>query len=95
MPMPEAMAICNAIHNIRLQLRRKQITATLNLQVEKATDRIIHQEAPVSRLRALALAGLQVHPQQVDLLHHPDHLSQVIRRPQGHQEHDNFKKIML
>ena len=78
MPMLEAMAICSAIQNIHLQLRRKQITATLNLQVEKATDRIIHQEAPASRLRALALAGLQVHPQQVDLLRHLDQLSQVV-----------------
>jgi len=78
MPMREAMAICSAIQNIRLQLRRKQITATLNLQVEKATDRIIHQEAPVSRLRALALAGLQVHHQRIDLLRHPDQLNQVV-----------------
>lgn len=78
MPTPETMAICNGIQNIHLQLRREQITATLNLQVVKATDRIIHQGAPASRLLALAQADLQVHHQQVDLLHHPDHLSQVV-----------------
>jgi hypothetical protein len=95
MPTLEVMAICNAIQNIRPQLQKEQITETLNLQVEKAPDPIIQQGATASRLRALDLADLQVHPQQIDLLHPPDHLSQVIRLRQGHQEQDNFKKYML
>jgi len=99
MPMQEVMGTCNAIQNTRLQLPRVVVTETLNLQVEKAADLVMQVEgiqgALASRLRAPDLAGLQVHPLQAGLRLHPDHLSQVVRLRQGHQEQDNFKKHML
>lgn len=79
MPMQEVMVTYSAILNIRLQSRRKLITETLSLQVEKAMVLIIQPGVlPTGRLQAHALAGLRVRPRQLDLLHHPDHISQVV-----------------
>ena len=95
MPMQEVMVTCNAIQNTRLQLPRVVVTETLNLQVEKVAGLVIQVEGIqgtlASQLRALALAGLQVHPLQEDLRLHPDHLREVPPLHLGHQEQDNLK----